>query len=160
MLIVSSLSHSHFFHSQLVTDLNLSAVYFFRWILHNYSTPYALKLLRNLIPALKPGARILINDQVLPDMGTENPWDEGIMRGMDIVMLALLNAQERTAEEFKNLFELADPGFVFKVSYAPIFLVCACLVDDGNLLTLWVAVTGNYSATGFEDECYRGCLEA
>jgi hypothetical protein len=37
------------------------------------------------------------------------------MRSMDMVMLTLLNAQERTEEEFKALFEAADPRFVFKV---------------------------------------------
>lgn len=35
-------------------------VYFFRWILHNWSDKYCVQILRNLIPALKNGARILI----------------------------------------------------------------------------------------------------
>jgi hypothetical protein len=34
---------------------------------------------------------------------------------MDMVMLALLNAQERTEDEFRELFRAADEGFVFKV---------------------------------------------
>jgi hypothetical protein len=90
-------------------------VYFFRWIIHNYSTPYAIKILKNLVPALKPGAKIIINDHCLTQVGSENPWDEKIMRSMDMVMLTLLNAQERTEEEFRGLFKAADPGFVFKV---------------------------------------------
>lgn len=36
------------------------------------------------------------------------------MRTMDLVMLTLLNAQERTEEDFRQLFEEASPGFVFK----------------------------------------------
>jgi hypothetical protein len=92
-------------------------VYFFRWIMHNYSTPYAIKLIKNLVPALKPGARIVINDHCLREAGSENPWDEKLMRSMDMVMLTLLNAQERTEEEFKALFKAADDGFVFKVSF-------------------------------------------
>lgn len=94
----------------------MTIVYFFRWIMHNYSTPYAIKLLRNLVPALKPGAKVLINDHCLSEAGQENPWDEKLMRGMDLIMLALLNAQERTEEEFRQLFAAADEGFVFKVS--------------------------------------------
>jgi len=90
-------------------------VYYFRWIIHNYSTPYAVKILKNLIPALKPGAKIIINDHCLLEAGQENPWDERVVRRMDVVMLALLNAQERTEEEFKALFKAADEGFVFKV---------------------------------------------
>lgn len=85
--------------------------------MHNYSTPYAVKILKNLVPALKPGARIVINDHCLREPGQENPWDEKIMRRMDMVMLALLNAQERTEAEFRELFRMADEGFVFKVSH-------------------------------------------
>lgn len=100
------------------------AVFYFRWIMHNYSTPYAVKILKNLVPALKPGTRIIINDHCLREPGQENPWDEKIMRRMDMVMLALLNAQERTEAEFRELFRMADEGFVFKVSQAiPLFLL-------------------------------------
>ncbi len=38
------------------------------------------------------------------------------MRRMDLVMLALLNAQERTEAEYRALFAAADPRFAFKVS--------------------------------------------
>ncbi|KAI1501873.1 S-adenosyl-L-methionine-dependent methyltransferase [Biscogniauxia marginata] len=90
-------------------------VYFLRWILHNYSTPYAAQILRNLVPALKPGARIVVNDQCLGgDDAANDPWDERIMRGMDLVMMTLLNAQEREEEDFRKLFEMAGEGFVFK----------------------------------------------
>ncbi|CAH0039229.1 unnamed protein product [Clonostachys solani] len=100
-----------FFQEQPVKNAD---VYFFRWIMHNYSTPYAIKLLKNLVPALKPGARVVINDHCLQEPGTENPWDEKLMRSMDMVMLCLLNAQERTEDEFRELFRAADERFVFK----------------------------------------------
>lgn len=100
-----------FFTTQTVKGAD---VYYFRWIMHNYSTPYAVKILKNLVPALKPGARIIINDHCLREPGQENPWDEKIMRRMDMVMLALLNAQERTEAEFRELFRMADEGYVFK----------------------------------------------
>ncbi|ROV97171.1 hypothetical protein VPNG_08825 [Cytospora leucostoma] len=100
-----------FFKEQVVKGAD---VYYFRWIMHNYSTPYAVKILQNLIPALKPGARIIINDHCLREPGQENPWDEKIMRRMDMVMLTLLNAQERTEAEFRDLFRLADERFVFQ----------------------------------------------
>lgn len=93
-------------------------MYYFRWIIHNYSTPYAVKLLKNLVPALKPGARIVINDHCLREAGSENPWDEKLMRSMDMIMLTLLNAQEREEQEFKALFKAADERFSFKVSCA------------------------------------------
>ncbi|CAI4211359.1 unnamed protein product [Parascedosporium putredinis] len=100
-----------FFTEQVAKDAD---VFYFRWIFHNYSDPYAIKILRSLIPALKPGAKIVINDHCLRQPGSENPWDEKIMRSMDLVMLCLLNAHERTEPQFEALFRAADPRFKFK----------------------------------------------
>ena len=87
-----------------------------------------MQILKNLVPALKPGARIVINDHCLREPGQENPWDEGIMRRMDMVMLTLLNAQERTEAEFRDLFKAAGDGFVFKVRSRPIPVSSSVLV--------------------------------
>lgn len=38
------------------------------------------------------------------------------MRQMDMVMLCILNSQERDEKTFKELFEEADEGFRFVVS--------------------------------------------
>ncbi len=46
------------------------------------------------MPALKPGASILISDYYLLEPGLKNGLDERIMRRMAIVMLPLINAQE------------------------------------------------------------------
>ncbi|XWX02157.1 hypothetical protein V2A60_010190 [Cordyceps javanica] len=100
-----------FFKEQVVKGAD---VYFFRWIIHNYSTPYAISILKNLIPSLKPGARVVINDHCLRQPGAENPWDERLMRGMDMIMLTLLNAQERDENDFKALFAAADARFRFQ----------------------------------------------
>ena len=56
---------------------------------------------------------MVINDHCLPEPGQESLWDEKIIRTMDLVMLTLLNARERTAGDFKELFEEADPRFKF-----------------------------------------------
>lgn len=105
-----------FYTPQPVKDAD---VYLFRWILHNNSDKYALKILRSLIPALKKGAKVLINDHCLPEPGQENLWDEKIIRTMDLVMLTLLNAQERSEGEFKELFGEADKRFKFLGSKRP-----------------------------------------
>ncbi|KAL3422651.1 o-methyltransferase [Phlyctema vagabunda] len=103
---------AHDFHT--LQPVKGADVYLYRWILHNHSTPYAINMLRQLIPALKKGARIVINDHCLPEPNTQSPRDEKIMRTMDLVMLTLLNAQERTEEEFRSLFAQADSRFAFK----------------------------------------------
>jgi hypothetical protein len=66
-----------FYTEQPVKD---AEVYFFRWICHNQSDKYGTKMLQALIPALKPGARIVINDNCLPKPNTADPWDEKITR--------------------------------------------------------------------------------
>ena len=45
-------------------------LYLFRYIFHNWPDSYAIRILRQLIPVLRPGARILINDHLLPEPNT------------------------------------------------------------------------------------------
>ncbi|KAI0381216.1 S-adenosyl-L-methionine-dependent methyltransferase [Hypomontagnella monticulosa] len=87
--------------------------YFFRWILHNWSDKYCIQILRNLIPTLKPGAKIILNDNVLPKPGAISKWQEDRLRSMDLTMTELQNAHERELQDWKELFELADPRFQF-----------------------------------------------
>lgn len=88
-------------------------VYFFRWIFHNWSDKYCIQILRNLVPALKKGAKILINDNVLPEPGVLPMWREEKLRSMDLTMLELQNAREREMEDWAKLFVDADPRFKF-----------------------------------------------
>lgn len=41
-------------------------VYYYRWILHNWSDKYAVRILRALVPALKHGARVIVSEICLP----------------------------------------------------------------------------------------------
>ncbi|KAI0149010.1 O-methyltransferase-domain-containing protein [Pestalotiopsis sp. NC0098] len=60
-----------------------AGVYLFRWILHNWSDKYCVRILRNLIPALKEGARIVVVDNVAPEPRSISNWAETRMRNMD-----------------------------------------------------------------------------
>ena len=42
-------------------------VYFLRWILHDWSDKYAIKILQGLIPALKDGSRVIIMESIVPE---------------------------------------------------------------------------------------------
>lgn len=68
-------SHDFFTEQPIVAD-----VYFFRWIFHDWSDKYAKKILQSLIPALKDGARIVIQDGVMPNPGETSLWHERMMR--------------------------------------------------------------------------------
>ncbi|KAI0153304.1 S-adenosyl-L-methionine-dependent methyltransferase [Xylariaceae sp. FL1272] len=89
-------------------------VYFLRAVLHNWSDTYAIKILRNLIPALKIGAKIIINDTVVPEPDQVPPMMAGPLRANDLVMLELQNAGDREMAEWAALFARAHPGFDFQ----------------------------------------------
>lgn len=55
-------------------------VYFFRWIFHNHSDKYAIRILRALIPVLNQGSRIVIMDFCMKEKGQIPLWREKVMR--------------------------------------------------------------------------------
>ena len=67
----------NFLTEQPVKD---AAVYFFRWIFHNWSDKYCVQILRNHVPALKPGARIVIMDNCLPEPNMLHLWQDERIR--------------------------------------------------------------------------------
>ncbi|KAI8962773.1 S-adenosyl-L-methionine-dependent methyltransferase [Daldinia sp. FL1419] len=94
-------------------------VYLFRWIFHNWSDKYCIQILRNLIPVLKTGAKIVLNDNVLPAPGVMSKWQEDRLRSMDLTMTELQNSHERELDDWAKLFELADPRFKFQWGKQP-----------------------------------------
>ena len=83
-------------------------VYYLRHILHDWPDSHAILILKALIPALKAGNRILVSDSVIPPPGVLHPQDEKLVRYLDMQMMVLHNARERTEEDFANLFQQAD----------------------------------------------------
>ena len=45
-------------------------VYLFRWIFHDWPDKYVIKILQQLTPALKPGAKIVVNESMCPEPGS------------------------------------------------------------------------------------------
>ena len=58
---------AHDFFTEPPTMKKAPEVYFFRWILHNWSDGYCIKILRSLIPSLSNDTRILIYEYVIND---------------------------------------------------------------------------------------------
>ena len=56
----------NFFDSQPVKG---AEVYLFRFIMHDWSDKYCVKILQALIPALEKGSRVIIADTILPESG-------------------------------------------------------------------------------------------
>ena len=62
---IEFMEHDFFTEQPVTADL-----YLFRYIFHNWPDAYAIKILRQLIPVLKTGARVLVNDHLLPEPNT------------------------------------------------------------------------------------------
>lgn len=57
-------SCSDFFTPQTVS----ADIYHFKSIFHNWADKYSIKILQNLIPALRKGAKIVIHERILPGL--------------------------------------------------------------------------------------------
>ena len=134
---VSFMEHD-FFQEQPVKDAD---VYFLRWVLHDWSDKKAISILRNLIPALKPGANVVLQEFVIPEPGVLSSYHEKIIRYalidlssryhastltltelgrcFDISMKATFNSKEREMGDWIQLFARADPRFKFVDAKVP-----------------------------------------
>ncbi|KAK3215427.1 hypothetical protein GRF29_19g3282406 [Pseudopithomyces chartarum] len=106
---VSFLEHNFFTPQPLTAD-----IYLLKLILHDWPDAEAVAIVRNLIPALKPGARILFIDY----MGKQGDIDPDMPRSItqfgtstDLRMMALFNARERSLEAWRGVVERADARF-------------------------------------------------
>ncbi|KAF2027953.1 S-adenosyl-L-methionine-dependent methyltransferase [Setomelanomma holmii] len=103
-------------------------VYFFRAIFHNWPDAFCLRILRNQIQALKPGARLIVVDPTLPEPGKLPAYLEKRQRGQDLNMLTYFGARQRTAEDWQEMLREADPSFVMRQALQNV--VEGCLVLD------------------------------
>ncbi|KAF4219055.1 hypothetical protein CNMCM5878_003910 [Aspergillus fumigatiaffinis] len=106
-----------FFKTQPVQGAD---VYLLRWILHNWSDKYAAKILRALIPAMKVGSKVVINDRVVPDYHTAHYLVEREARDLDLYMLGFQNARERTSDDWTALLKAADSRFQITAIQKPV----------------------------------------
>lgn len=67
-------------HDMFAPQTIHAEVYFFRWILHNWSDKYCHLILKRLIPMLTPGTKILINEICMPEPRTISHWRERYLR--------------------------------------------------------------------------------
>lgn len=55
-------------------------VFFFRWIFHNWPDKYCVRILKAQLPALKTGARLIVQEAFMPEKGTVPQWREANIR--------------------------------------------------------------------------------
>ncbi|KAK5169331.1 uncharacterized protein LTR77_005306 [Saxophila tyrrhenica] len=142
-----------------------AAVFFMRWILHNWPDAYCHGILQALIPSLRKDARILIMEQLMPEPGSISIVQERGMRSLDVGQLALGNGRERNLEQWKRLFAETDEQGRFQLrgvsepegSQLAIFEVVWEGEDaDGEGLDGEDARVGDVNAEGVHDEGFEG----
>ncbi|KAF7945255.1 hypothetical protein EAE96_010033 [Botrytis aclada] len=102
-----SFQERDFFTPQTV----VADAYLFRWIFHNWPDKYIVAILRTLVPVMKPGARVIVNEILNPPSNSLSLSSERSIRSLDMIMLSMHNSREREAEEWQDIFREADPRF-------------------------------------------------
>lgn len=72
---IEFMAHDFFIEQPVKAD-----VYLFRNIFHNWADSNVFKILRATIPALRPGARIVVNDYLVPEPKTMSSSKERSVR--------------------------------------------------------------------------------
>ncbi|PLB55898.1 putative O-methyltransferase [Aspergillus steynii IBT 23096] len=103
---VSFVEHDFFTLQPLTAD-----AYFLRLILHDWNDADSAQIVRQIIPAMREGTRLLIMDAVLPEPreeGNGSVLRERQLRRSDIGMFTLFSAKERSLAQMRELVEGCD----------------------------------------------------
>jgi hypothetical protein len=76
--------------------------YLMRWVIHDWGDDKAIAILQNVKKAAPPGARSVLVEWVISETAD---FDTG--KWMDINMLVNTSGRERTASEFRSLYDRA-----------------------------------------------------
>jgi hypothetical protein len=77
--------------------------YILRWIIHDWSEAEAVALLGKVREAMKPGARLILLEELIPEVPYLVPG-----KWIDVLMLAITGGRERTENEYSELLSAAN----------------------------------------------------
>jgi O-methyltransferase domain len=89
-----------FFQEQPVKGAD---VYLLRLVLHDWSDKYSKMIIKALIPALKPGAKVVINDRVIPGRGEAPYLAEREARSVILHMHLASKTDKRVAQRLRHV---------------------------------------------------------
>lgn len=109
-----SFDEHNFFNPQKVQ----ADIFLIKLILHDWPDNESVQILRNLVPAMRPGSRVLFIDYVgkqdTLDTEATNALPRSIQQfgtSTDLRMMALFAAKERPVDAWKDIFRKADERF-------------------------------------------------
>ena len=112
--------HAHDFFNPHPETIISSKVFVLRRVLHDYSDKYARRIVRQLVPALKNGATLVVIDSIVPEPGSGNVEAERTLRRMDMEMMQMFSGREREMEDWADLFKSADPKLIVRNVNQPV----------------------------------------
>lgn len=78
-------------------------IYFFHFIMHDWSDDVCNEILSNTIAAMEPGySKLILNEFIIPNQSSPL-----FSTGFDLQMMTMHAAQERTETQWKQLLERA-----------------------------------------------------
>jgi hypothetical protein len=83
-----------------------------------------VQILSSIVPALSAGSQVLIDEVVLPETGA-HVWPAGL----DLQMLTLFGASERTAPQWDALLDRAGLRAVRVEKYGPVYAGCVIFAE-------------------------------
>ncbi|KEF58055.1 uncharacterized protein A1O9_05978 [Exophiala aquamarina CBS 119918] len=101
-------------HSFLEPQPVIADLYLFRMVFHNWCDQGARRIIKALLPVLRPGARVIAIEYVMPKIGTAPIYAEVATRRLDNVMYSLMKGKVRELDEFQDLFHSVVPNLKFK----------------------------------------------
>lgn len=93
-------------------------IYFFRYILHNWSDKYARKILKAVSGAMKIGSRIICCEFLPADVST-TAWSQKQPYNMDMIQAIGWNSIERTSSDWRDVFQSVDDRLEFLGTRTP-----------------------------------------
>lgn len=89
--------------------------YYLRTVLHDWADDKAVPILKNIIPAMGPDSKILIDEMVLPNTGVH--WWSACL---DLHMYAMLGAMERNVDQWQTLLDKCGLKILETRTYMPV----------------------------------------
>ena len=96
-------------------------VYFLRYVLHDWPDSWCIKILEQVLPAMRSGSKIIVMERVMEPMGGNNRSMalKRLATSLDLQVMAMMNAKERTEDEWRDLFQRVSPYLLVKAFVKP-----------------------------------------
>jgi 6-hydroxytryprostatin B O-methyltransferase len=88
-------------------------------VFHDWPDAVCVQILRNIIPAMRKGSRIIIMDEVVLEVGQVPNSVLKLSNSLDLQMMSVSNAKERKQRDWEAMIKSADERLIVKAIRHP-----------------------------------------